>query len=73
LSSFDGGDGRVREGHATAIELFRATGEREGDGACVFANESTPPWCGLLSGAVRVVPYHALLSHRYELGLMRWL
>ncbi|HUO96665.1 MAG TPA: alpha-glucan family phosphorylase [Steroidobacteraceae bacterium] len=73
LSSFDGGEGLVREGRATAIELFRPTGEREADGACVFANESTPPWCGLLSGAVRVVPYHALLSHRYGLGLMRWL
>jgi glycogen phosphorylase len=64
---------RVRDGHETAIELFGATGERETDGARVFASECTPPWCGRLGAAVRVVPYHELLSQPYELGLMRWL
>ena len=63
----------VRDGHAAAIELFRPTGERAEDGAHVFASACTPPWCGRLGAAVRVVPYHALLSHPYELGLMRWL
>ena len=64
---------RVRDGHEAAIELFRPTGERDADGAHLFASECTPPWCGRLGAAVRVVPYHALLSHPYELGLMRWL
>jgi starch phosphorylase len=64
---------KVRDGHEAAIEELRATGERDPDGAHLFASECTPPWCGRLGAAVRVVPYHELLSQPYELGLMRWL
>ncbi|MBS0375659.1 MAG: alpha-glucan family phosphorylase [Proteobacteria bacterium] len=64
---------RVREGRETAIEAFRATGAREPDGAYRFVCEAAPPWCGRLGARVRVVPHHELLSHPYELGLMRWL
>ncbi len=75
LSSF--GSGRegvhVRDGREAAIELFAPTGERSADGAHLFAIECTPPWCGRLSAAVRLVPFHPLLSHPYELGLMAWL
>ncbi|HUO80725.1 MAG TPA: alpha-glucan family phosphorylase [Steroidobacteraceae bacterium] len=63
----------VRDGHEAAIEFFRPTGARAPDGAHLYASECTPPWCGRLGAAVRVVPYHELLSHPYELGLMRWL
>ena len=63
----------IRAGHEVAIELFRPTGERTTDGAHLFAIECTPPWCGRLSAEVRAVPHHELLSHPYELGLMRWL
>jgi glycogen phosphorylase len=75
LTSFGGAaDGvRVRSGREAAIELFAPTAEREPDGAHVFAIECTPPWCGRIGAEVRVVPYHELLSHPYELGLMRWL
>ncbi|HXQ31048.1 MAG TPA: alpha-glucan family phosphorylase [Steroidobacteraceae bacterium] len=75
LTSFGPAAGgvRVRGGREAAIELFAATGERESDGAHVFAIECTPPWCGRLGAEVRVVPHHELLSHPYELGLMRWL
>jgi starch phosphorylase len=75
LTSFGsaGAATRVRNGREAAIELFTATGERAADGACVFAIECTPPWCGRLSAEVRVVPFHELLSHPYELGLMRTL
>ena len=31
------------------------------------------PWAGAMSYTVRAVPYHAELSHPYEMGLMRWL
>jgi starch phosphorylase len=64
---------RVREGHEAAIELFTPTGEREADGAHVFTIACTPPWCGRIRAEVRAVPHHELLSHPYELGLMRWL
>jgi starch phosphorylase len=75
LTSFgvDAARRKVRDGHEAAIEELRPTGEREPDGAHLFASECMPPWCGRLSAAVRVVPYHALLSQPYELGLMRWL
>ena len=75
LTSFGADAARhlVRDGREAAIELFRPTGERAADGAHLFASECTPPWCGRLGAAVRVVPYHELLSHPYELGLMRWL
>ena len=63
----------VRAGREAAIELFRPTGARAADGAHLFAIECTPPWCGRLAAEVRIVPYHQLLSHPYELGLMRWL
>ncbi len=63
----------IRDGHEVAIELFRPTGEKAADGAELFAIECTPPWCGRLSAEVRAVPFHELLSHPYELGLMRWL
>lgn len=64
---------RVRDGHLSSVETFAATGEREPDGAHVFAIECTPPWCGQLCAEVRAVPHHALLAHPYEVGLMRWL
>lgn len=64
---------RVRDGHLSSVQTFAATGEREPDGAHVFAIECTPPWCGQLCAEVRAVPHHALLAHPYEVGLMRWL
>jgi len=75
LSSFAQADERVRvrDGSAVAIEAFAATGERAQDGAHLFAIECEAPWCGRISAEVRAVPHHELLSHPYELGLMRWL
>lgn len=64
---------RVRDGREVATDLFRPTGESEADGAAVYEIECTPPWCGRLSAEVRAVPYHALLAHPYQLGLMTWL
>lgn len=68
LSSYRGG---VPDG------LWRATlsptGETTKDGAFVFALDAEPPECGQFATEVRAHPYHALLSHPYELGLMKWL
>ncbi len=41
--------------------------------ACDFALELTPELCGRLLYRIRVYPYHELLTHPYETGLMVWL
>jgi starch phosphorylase len=47
------------------------TGEPQ-DGGVVFALDAAPPTCGRFATEVRIYPYHDLLSHPYELGLMKW-
>jgi starch phosphorylase len=37
----------------------------------VFALDIEPPECGQFRTEVRVYPWHELLSHPYELGLMK--
>ncbi|PWT71375.1 MAG: DUF3417 domain-containing protein [Proteobacteria bacterium] len=38
-----------------------------------FALEVTPEMCGRLEYRVRIYPYHELLTHPFEMGMMRWL
>jgi starch phosphorylase len=38
-----------------------------------FALQVTPEMCGKLEYRVRVYPYHELLTHPFEMGMMRWL
>jgi glycogen phosphorylase len=52
---------------------FKATDERESDGAVVFALDVEPPDCGQFRTEVRIFPWHELLTHPHELGLMKWL
>jgi starch phosphorylase len=52
---------------------FSATEEQETDGAMVFALDVEPQECGQFRTEVRIYPWHELLSHPYELGLMKWL
>jgi len=52
---------------------FRATDELDGDGGMVFALDVEPPECGQFRTEIRIYPWHELLSHPYELGLMKWL
>jgi starch phosphorylase len=49
-----------------------ATGKVDSDGSHEFAVDLTPAWCGQLSYAMRIVPHHELLSHPYEMGMMKW-
>ena len=39
----------------------------------MFALDIEPPECGQFATEVRIYPWHELLSHPYELGLMKWL
>ena len=50
-----------------------ATGDRTADGSLVFALDTEPKECGQFATEVRVYPWHELLSHAHELGLMKWL
>ena len=54
-------------------EPFTPTSERDSDGSHVFRVDCAPPWCGRMSAQVRIVPHHDLLSHPYEMGLMKWM
>jgi starch phosphorylase len=47
------------------------TGEHESDGAAVFALDAQPTECGQFATEVRVYPWHELLKHPFELGLMK--
>ncbi|HVW67594.1 MAG TPA: alpha-glucan family phosphorylase [Steroidobacteraceae bacterium] len=50
-----------------------ATGEVDSDGSSVFALDAVPHECGQFHTEVRIYPWHELLSHPYEMGLMKWL
>ncbi len=39
----------------------------------IFDVVHTPDWCGRMKFRVRVYPFHSLLTHRFEMGLLLWL
>ena len=49
------------------------TGATEADGAIVYELDAAPPACGQFATQIRISPWHELLSHPYEMGLMKWL
>jgi starch phosphorylase len=67
LSSYRGG---VPEGLWRAT--LAATGETTHDGAAVFTLDAEPPGSGQFATEIRIHPHHELLSHPYEMGLMKW-
>ncbi len=64
------GGGKAR---GSVQESFSPTGQLDSEGSHEFAIDCAPPWCGRLDAQVRIVPYHTLLTHPYELGMMKWL
>jgi glycogen phosphorylase len=48
-------------------------GEADSDGSTIFALDAVPPECGQFATEVRIYPWHHLLIHPFELGLMKWL
>ena len=54
-------------------EPLRATEEVEPDGSVIYALDAPTVACGQFQGAIRVFPAHELLTHPYELGLMKWM
>jgi starch phosphorylase len=51
--------------------LLTPTGEHEPDGAAVFALDAQPSECGQFATEVRIYPWHDLLTHPFEMGLMK--
>jgi glycogen phosphorylase len=62
---------RPREGIWSAP--LTAAGDRTEDGSLIFALDTEPKECGQFATEVRIYPWHPLLSHPHELGLMKWL
>jgi len=52
---------------------FEATGAMTEGGENIFALEVKPDRCGKLEYFIRVYPYHRMLTHPFEMGMMRWL
>jgi starch phosphorylase len=50
-----------------------ATGMMNDAGEHVFAADVKPEHCGKLEYHIRAYPFHEMLTHRFELGMMRWL
>jgi len=51
---------------------FKSSGEQSEE-AAVFVLDVTLQECGQFATEVRIYPWHELLSHPHELGLMKWL
>lgn len=47
--------------------------QREADGSWIFAAGILPPNNGVFRIRVRMYPFHDLLQHPFEVGLLRWL
>ena len=53
------------------IERIEPTGEIEHDGSAVFGLDALPTECGQFDTEVRIYPHHELLTHPFEVGLMK--
>lgn len=64
------------EGHGTLptqeVHVLRPLEHREG-GRWTFAADIVPPENGVFGIRVRMYPFHELLQHPFEVGLLRWL
>ena len=52
---------------------FEATGTMTEAGEHIFALEVQPEQCGKLEYRIRIYPFHEMLTHPFEMGMMRWL
>ena len=52
---------------------FETTGTTNEAGDNVFALQVEPEQCGKLEYHIRAYPFHEMLTHPFEMGMMRWL
>ncbi|HEY1724199.1 MAG TPA: alpha-glucan family phosphorylase [Steroidobacteraceae bacterium] len=51
--------------------LLRPSGQTDSDGSTVYELQAAPPNCGQFAFEIRLFPWHELLAHPLELGLLR--
>jgi starch phosphorylase len=56
-----------------ACYRFESEGVQTDQGEQRFGLELSPDICGKLEYQVRAYPHHPLLTHPFEMGMMRWL
>jgi starch phosphorylase len=56
-----------------ACYQFQSEGVRTEKGEHRFVLELSPENCGKLGYRIRMYPHHELLTHPFEMGMMRWL
>jgi starch phosphorylase len=56
-----------------SANLFKDSGERGEGGEYRFTLDLAPELFGKLEYRIRAYPWHPALSHRFELGLMKWI
>jgi starch phosphorylase len=59
--------------HPRESYTFTAQGDRDANGEHRFTLDLSPELCGKLEYRIRVYPFHSALSHRFEMGLMKWI
>ncbi|MGH8509627.1 MAG: alpha-glucan family phosphorylase [Gammaproteobacteria bacterium] len=66
--------GSERDDRYVASETHRFTAKgTNAEGETRFELELTPGFSGLQTYKLRLYPYHQLLTHRFETGLMKWI
>ena len=58
---------------ASQSYAFTPVGDRDANGEHRFRLEISPELCGKLEFRIRAYPSHPALSHRFEMGLMKWI
>jgi starch phosphorylase len=58
---------------APSSYMLHAEGERQAGNEQRYSLDLAPELCGKLEFRVRAFPYHRALSHRFEMGLMKWI
>jgi starch phosphorylase len=51
--------------------LLRPNGEIDSDGSTVYELRAAPPNCGQFAFEIRIFPWHDMLAHPLEMGLLR--
>jgi starch phosphorylase len=51
--------------------LLRPSGEIDSDGSTVYELQAMPPNCGKFAFEIRIFPWHQMLAHPMEMGLLK--
>jgi starch phosphorylase len=57
----------------TVVYKFGSQQFLQESGEYLYTLTFKPEWCGGLQCRIRAYPYHELLSHQYEMGMMVWM